>query len=245
VAIEAIEAVEMLARTPLHLTRSDLSRRGWLGGGLALALAVTGVVGAAAPVADAMAQPAPATGDAVASLRDFVRSVQSARSAFTQTVTSPDGSRRKVSSGQFEFVRPNRFRFSYTKPYEQLIVADGQKVWIHDPDLNQASSRQLAQVLGSTPAALLAGGSIDADFELAPLPSRDGLALVQATPRQGGGSIQSLRVGFRGASLAELEIFDSFGQRSRIVFSGFEPNAVIAAERFRFTPPPGTDVIAQ
>jgi outer membrane lipoprotein carrier protein len=190
------------------------------------------------------AQPAP-TGEAVQALRDFVRNVQSGRAAFTQTVTSPDGARRKTSSGQFEFARPNRFRFAYAKPYEQLIVADGQKVWIHDPDLNQASSRSLAQVLGSTPAALLAGGAVDADFELAALPTRDGVSQVQATPRQRGGSIQSLRVGLRGPALVELEILDSFGQRSLIVFSGFEANVTIPAERFRFAPPPGTDVITQ
>lgn len=210
-----------------------------------MVLAGLGALGSTGFAPAAVAQPAPVSGDAVQALRDFVRSVQSGRSVFTQTVMSPDGARRKTSSGQFEFARPNRFRFSYTKPYEQLIVADGQKVWIHDPDLNQASSRQLAQVLGSTPAALLAGGSIDADFELAALPAKDGLAQVRATPKQSGGPIQSLRVGFRGSSLAELEIFDSFGQRSLIVFTGFEPNAAVPAERFRFTPPPGTDVIAQ
>ncbi len=186
------------------------------------------------------------TADAQQALRDFVRTVQSGRASFTQTVTAADNSgRRKVSSGQFEFARPNRFRFSYAKPYEQLIVSDGQKVWIHDPDLNQASARKLAQVLGSTPAAILAGGSIEPDFELKALPSKDGMTQVQATPKDRGGPIQSLRVGLKGNVLAELEILDSFGQRSLIVFSGFEPNAPIAAERFRFVPPPGTDVIEQ
>ena len=101
-----------------------------------------------------------AAADAVDRLRDFVREVQSGQSAFTQTVTSADGVRKKISSGNFEFARPNRFRFSYTKPFEQLIVADGVKVWIYDADLNQASSRRLAQALGSTPAALLAGSLI-------------------------------------------------------------------------------------
>ncbi|MDO8419254.1 MAG: outer membrane lipoprotein chaperone LolA, partial [Rubrivivax sp.] len=124
-----------------------------------------------------------ARADAVDTLREFVRDVKSGQASFTQTVIATDGARKKTSSGQFEFARPNRFRFTYTKPFEQLIVADGQKVWIYDTDLNQASSRRLAQALGATPAALLAGGSLDAEFVLAPLPARDGLDWALATPK--------------------------------------------------------------
>src|SRR5512139_1321918 len=113
---------------------------------------------------------------AVDQLRAFVRDVQSGQAAFSQTVTSSDGARRKVSSGQFEFLRPNRFRFAYTKPYEQLVVSDGQKVWIYDADLNQARSRAFERALGATPAALLAGGSLDADFTMNDEPRRDGVA---------------------------------------------------------------------
>jgi outer membrane lipoprotein carrier protein len=183
--------------------------------------------------------------DAVWTLRDFVRDVKSGRAEFTQTVTSPDGARKKTSGGSFEFSRPNRFRFAYTKPFEQLIVADGVKVWIHDPDLNQASSRRIAQALGATPAALLAGGDIEQDFVLTAQAAADGLEWVQATPRQRDGAIQSLRVGFRGKDLAALEITDSFGQRSLLQFSGFLANAPLGPDRFRFTPPPGADVIEQ
>jgi outer membrane lipoprotein carrier protein len=185
------------------------------------------------------------TGDAVQLLRNFARNTDSGRAAFTQTVISADGARRKVSTGQFEFARPNRFRFAYAKPYEQLIVSDGQKVWIHDPDLQQASSRSLAQALGSTPASLLVGGAIDTDFTLSAQPARDGLEWVLAKPRQTGGSIQSVQVGFRAGQLARLDVEDSFGQRSQIAFNGFEANAAVPAERFRFVPPPGTDVIEQ
>ena len=95
--------------------------------------------------------------DGVDALRDFARDVQSARAQFSQTVTSPDGVRKKQSSGRFEFARPNRFRFIYDKPFEQQIVADGQKVWLYDVDLNQVTVRGMAGALGATPAALLAG----------------------------------------------------------------------------------------
>ena len=183
--------------------------------------------------------------DAAQTLREFVRDVKSGKAAFTQTVSSGDGARTKTSSGSFEFLRPNRFRFAYTKPFEQLIVADGQKVWIFDADLNQASSRKLTQALGATPAALLAGGSLEQDFVLSSEPSRDGLDWALATPRTKDGPFQQLRVGFRGKTLAGVEILDSFGQRSRLQFSAFEPNVPFAAELFRFTPPAGADVIEQ
>ena len=191
---------------------------------------------------------AAARADAVGSLRDFVRDVKTGSASFTQVVTSADGARRKTSSGNFEFARPNRFRFSYTKPFEQTIVADGAKVWIHDPDLNQASSRKLAAAIGSTPAALLAGGSLDTEFELkndAPGANKDGLEWALATPKQKDGPFQALRVAFRGKELAAVEIIDAFGQRSLLSFSNFAANARLADERFRFTPPAGADVIEQ
>jgi outer membrane lipoprotein carrier protein len=186
-----------------------------------------------------------ARADAVDTLREFVREVKSGQAAFTQTVTSTDGARKKVSSGQFEFARPNRFRFTYTKPFEQVIVADGQKVWIYDADLNQASSRRIAQALGATPAALLAGGSLDEEFVLAPQPPRDGLDWALATPKAKDGPFQSMRVGFRGKELAAVEITDSFGQLSLLQFSGYQANTPVVAERFRFVPPAGADVIEQ
>jgi outer membrane lipoprotein carrier protein len=186
-----------------------------------------------------------AQADAVDTLREFVRDVGSGRSAFSQTVTSTDGVRKKTSSGQFEFLRPGRFRFNYTKPFEQLIVADGVKVWIYDADLNQASSRKLAQALGATPAALLTGGSLDADFVLAAQPPRDGLDWALATPRAKDGAFQNMRVGFRGKELAAVEITDSFGQKSLLQFSRFEANVALDAGRFRYVPPAGADLIEQ
>jgi len=186
-----------------------------------------------------------ARADGVDTLRGFIRDVNSGRAQFTQTVTSPDGAKKKVSSGSFEFSRPNRFRFAYAKPFEQLIVADGQKVWIYDADLNQASSRKITSALGATPAALLAGGTLDKDFDLAPLPAKDGLEWVQATPKAKDGSFKVVRVGFRGKDLAAVEIVDAFDQRSLLQFSQFTPGVTFAADAFRYTPPVGADVIEQ
>jgi outer membrane lipoprotein carrier protein len=186
-----------------------------------------------------------ARADAVDTLKEFVRDVKTGHAAFTQVVTSPDGAKKKTSSGTFEFARPNRFRFSYTKPFEQVIVADGQKVWIYDADLNQVSARKLSQALGATPAALLAGGSLENDFALSPQPSKDGLEWAQATPKAKDGAFQSVRIGFRGKELAAVEIIDSFGQRSLLSFSKMAANAPVAPDKFKFSVPPGADVIEQ
>ena len=183
--------------------------------------------------------------DAVDTLRSFVRDVSSGSAAFTQTSVAAEGARAKTSSGRFEFQRPNRFRFQYTQPFEQLIVADGQKVWIHDLELEQVSSRRLGDALGATPAALLAGASLEADFTLSAEPARDGLDWALATPKARDGAFQSMRVGFRNGQLAAVEIVDSFGQRSTLRFADFQANAAVDAARFRFTPPPGVDLIEQ
>jgi len=185
----------------------------------------------------------PAWADAVDTLREFTREVKTGKASFSQTVTSPDGARKKTSTGSFEFSRPNRFRFAYDKPFAQLIVGDGAKVWLHDIDLNQVTVRAMDQALGGTPAALLAGGALDKDFELVAQPAKDGLDWVLATPRARDGSVASLRVGFRGKELAALEIVDAFGQRSALQFSGVQQGLALPAERFRFTPPPGADVV--
>jgi outer membrane lipoprotein carrier protein len=182
---------------------------------------------------------------AVEQLRQFVSQVKSGQARFEQTVTTPDGARRKASSGSFEFARPDRFRFDYAKPYPQLIVSDGTQVWMHDPDLNQVSVRAFDQALGATPAALLAGATLERDFDLSELPARDGLAWARATPKVADGAFQWMAVGFRGATIAEVEILDRFGQRTVLKLEGFQANPAVAAERFRFTPPPGADVVRQ
>ncbi len=184
--------------------------------------------------------------DAVASLRAFARDVNSARSTFTQTVTAPDGVKKKTSNGMFEFSRPNKFRFDYQKPYPQLIVGDGSKVFLHDPDLQQVTVRAMDSALGATPAALLAGQSLEKDFELKAEPSAQGLEWLLATPRvKEGAAFQSMRVGFKGSVLAAVEIQDGFGQRTLMQFDQMVTNLTFSAEHFKFVPAAGTSVLQQ
>jgi len=192
------------------------------------------------------------------SLEDFMRTASAGKTDFTQVVTSvgKDGQppRVKKSSGTFEFVRPNRFRFDYVKPFAQTIVADGQTLWLYDVDLNQVTARRQAGALGSTPAALIASATdlkaLNADFVLSDAPERDGMQWVLARPRTGGGQLQSIQLGFQpqagsGAALKVLEILDSFGQRSVLTFEHFQVNPVLPASVFDFKPPKGADVIRQ
>lgn len=191
------------------------------------------------------------------SLEAFVKNIQSGRAEFTQVVTSParegQTAKSKSSSGSFEFLRPNRFKFVYKKPFEQNIVSDGQTLWLHDVDLNQVTSRKLAQVLSGTPAAVIAAAAdlktLQNDFTLVAQPAKDGLAWIQATPKTSDGQVQNITVGFResakGSELARLEILDSFGQRSVMSFNNFEVNPALNAASFQFKPPAGTDVIRQ
>lgn len=184
-------------------------------------------------------------------LEAFIKTVRTGKAEFSQVVTAPakegQPQRSKTSSGTFEFSRPNRFRFDYTKPFEQRIVADGQTLWLWDVDLNQVSARKQAAVLGSTPAALLASaadlGALKAEFQLSDAAAQDGLEWVLAVPRSRESTLQSVRLGFKGALPAVLEIVDSFGQKSSIQFKGLEANAALDAGRFQFRPPAGADLI--
>ncbi|MDF1486188.1 outer membrane lipoprotein chaperone LolA [Ramlibacter sp. H39-3-26] len=194
-----------------------------------------------------------ACADGLKDLEDFMRATHSGRADFTQVVTAPsrDGQagRTRTSSGIFAFERPGKFRFTYQKPFAQTIVADGQTLWLYDADLNQVTQRTQAQALGSTPAALLASApdlaALRRDYQLDAAPDADGLQWVLATPRAREGQLQSVRVGFRGAQLAALDILDSFGQRSAIRFANFQTNAPLEADTFRFKPPAGADVLKQ
>lgn len=187
------------------------------------------------------------------SLEAFVKTAKTGRAEFTQVVTAPakqgQAARSKTSSGTFEFSRPSRFKFIYRKPFEQTIVADGQTLWLYDVDLNQVTSRKQSSVLASSPAALIASAAdikaLQADFSLSDAPDKDGLEWVLASPKAKDGMLQAVRVGFKGADLAVLEIVDSFGQRSVMSFSALRINMPLEPATFQFKPPAGVDLIQQ
>lgn len=187
------------------------------------------------------------------SLENFIKTVKTGRTTFTQVVTVPakegQAARVKTSSGTFEFARPGRFKFVYTKPFAQTIVADGQTLWLYDVDLNQVTGRKQAQALGATPAALVASApdlrALQADFFLASDGQQDGVEWVLATPKAKDSALQSVRVGFKAGGLAQLDMVDSFGQKSSLSFQAFQGNVALEPSIFQFKPPVGADVIRQ
>ena len=198
-----------------------------------------------------------ASASSLDTLESFLKSTKSGRADFTQVVTSPAKAgqttvRSKTSTGQFSFVRPTRFRFDYVKPFPQVIVADGQTLWLYDADLEQVTARKQAHALGSTPAALVATAvdlsTLQKEFSLEAQTDTDGLQWVQATPKNRESTIQSVRIGLRAdgaqVSLGKLEIFDAMGQRSVLSFERFEVNpANLGAAQFNFVTPKGVSVI--
>lgn len=177
-------------------------------------------------------------------LRAFVRDTQTARAQFTQTVADRNGRVTQSAAGEFLLERPGKFRWSVAKPYKQLLVGDGQRVWVFDEDLNQVIVRKVGDALGSTPAALLSGNQdVERAFAWKELPVADGLDWLSATPLNKETTFAEIRLGFDTRGLAALELLDAFGQKSLVRFTSFERNPKLAAELFQFTPPKGADVI--
>jgi len=176
----------------------------------------------------------------------YVRTTQSARADFEQKVY--DRSRKLVqeSKGSFAFLRPGRFRWTYAKPHPQLIVGDGERVWIHDEDLNQVTVRRIAAALGSTPAALLAGSSdLERAFVFAEGGTQDGLEWLEARPREREAGFERIRLGLGVAGVEAMELTDHFGQTTVLRFRNVTRNPQIDPATFRFTPPKGADVLGE
>ncbi|HEY6862346.1 MAG TPA: outer membrane lipoprotein chaperone LolA [Burkholderiales bacterium] len=175
---------------------------------------------------------------------DFLKGTQSARGGFTQQIRDRSGRVVQESRGTLAFQRPGKFRWVYEKPYPQVIVGDGRKVWIYDEDLNQVTVKRLDKALGSTPAALLAGSNdVAKAFDLSDAGRKDGLEWVAARPRDKEASFERIRIGFGASGLAAMELSDSFGQTTVLRFHSLQRNPKLDASQFRFSPPKGADVI--
>jgi outer membrane lipoprotein carrier protein len=186
----------------------------------------------------------PAYGGGIERLNEFMTGTQSATGEFEQRIYGRDRKVVQESRGTLAFFRPGKFRWAYVKPYPQLIVGDGKRVWIYDEDLKQVTVRKLDQALGATPAALLAGAN-DAlkAFVLKDDGAKDGLEWVEAIPREKESNFERIRMGFGFSGLERMELTDTFGQTTELRFAGFQRNARVDPALFRFVPPKGADVI--
>lgn len=178
-------------------------------------------------------------------LNDFFKNVQSLRADFEQIVTDPRGKTVQNAKGTFAMQRPNKFRWDYQKPYEQLIVADGVKLWVYDKDLEQVTVKKLDEALGNTPALLLSGARpLEDKFKITALADKtDGLTWLELLPKDSDTSFQSVRLAFGKQHLEVMELTDSFEQVTRLQFSRIHGNGASNANEFRFVPPKGVDVV--
>ncbi|MBV8031379.1 MAG: outer membrane lipoprotein chaperone LolA [Betaproteobacteria bacterium] len=187
-----------------------------------------------------------AQADALERFKVFVKTTQAAKGNFEQKVQDRTGQPVQASRGTFVFVRPGHFRWEYLKPVDQLIVGDGQRVWIYDRDLNQVTVRRVTSALGSTPAALLAGASdVEKAFDLSEAGERDGLEWLEARPKEKEAGFERVKLGFGVAGIQAMELTDHFGQTTTLRFSNLERNPKVDPAQFRFEPPKGADVLGE
>jgi outer membrane lipoprotein carrier protein len=190
--------------------------------------------------------PAAALASGVERFQAYLRTTQTARADFEQQVYDQERKLVQQSKGSFAFLRPGRFRWSYAQPYAQLIVGDGERVWIYDEDLNQVTVRAMARALGSTPAALLAGAAdVERAFELSDAGLRDGLEWLEAKPREREAGFERIRLGMGTAGVQAMELTDHFGQTTVLRFFNITRNPQLDPSAFRFVPPKGADVLGE
>lgn len=185
---------------------------------------------------------------AIDKLKTFISATRSAQADFTQEVLDQNGKRVQSASGVMQFQRPGKFRWTYTKPYEQLIIGDGAKFWLYDADLNQVTVKKLDAALGSSPAALLSGSNeIERGFTLSELAGREGAYdWLQATPKSAETSFEKILMAFDSkGDLVAMELNDAFGHKTVLRFTHMQHNPKFSAQEFKFTPPKDADVLGE
>ena len=175
----------------------------------------------------------------------FTHDLKGLKAPFTQQVFDPNGNAKERSSGEVALSAPRLFRWEYTKPYEQLIVADGTRVWVYDPDLQQATRRAQGDAEAGSPlAALIDPARLDRDYVVAEAGTSGGLEWLTVKPKkQDGAGFESARLGFGDGGLERMQFIDALGQKSVISFGKWQRNPSFPASTFHFAPPKGVDVI--
>jgi outer membrane lipoprotein carrier protein len=188
----------------------------------------------------------PSDSDALVLLRDYLVQLNSLRAQFSQEIIVGDDELVEAALGRVSLKKPGKFRWDYTEPFERVIVADGERVWLYEADLEQVTVRPLDRTLGETPAALLSGDAKALDrFELIDASASDHLEWVQLRPVSQESDFERIRLAFEAGELTELTLEDRLGQTTRIFLSDVATNVAIADEVFRFQVPDGVDVIGE
>lgn len=183
---------------------------------------------------------------AIDQLHQFLTGTRTLKAEFSQMVIGKNSRKPQQSSGLVAISRPGKLRWDIQKPYPQLVVGDGEKIWIYDVELKQVTVRKAGQAISGSPAALLAGSNeLEKNFTLAEAGEADGMNWVEATPRADESGFEKIRLGLVGADLKAMELHDNFGQTTHIQFSRLERNPVLPAATFKFVPPAGVDIVGE
>ena len=215
----------------------------------ALAALVLGLGCQAVSLGAAAATPAaasPAAGSAAATVESRLAGLATWSADFTQTIDDGHGKVLRSAAGKLYLQRPGKFRWDYSEPSEQLVLADGKQIWFYDKDLSQANVRSMDSTLASTPASLLSGnGAVSSQFEIKAMPPSGGLEWFQLVPKKSDTDFQLVRIGFDKGELASMFLADKLGQVTQLTFTHTSRNAKFADDLFTFTPPAGVDVIGR
>lgn len=177
-------------------------------------------------------------------LRQFLGSIQDLRADFRQEIVGPDQELVEQAAGTVVLSKPGRFRWDYREPYERVIVADGERVWLYEADLEQVTVRRLAAGLGDTPAALLTGNEEAlARFDFVGVREQGGIEWLDLAARSVEADFSTVALGFSGDELQRIEFVDRLGQRTRVFLSAIDRAPQLTDADFSFEIPDGVDVI--
>lgn len=184
--------------------------------------------------------------DRLADLRTFLDSLNTLEADFEQQVFNSDGEVVELASGAVQLKKPGRFRWNYEEPYERIVLADGERVWVYEADLEQVTVRRLSTELGETPAALLTGDTDALDqFEYVTSFTADELDWITLRPKATDADFSTISLGFDDGMLERLELRDRLGQSTRLYFLRVQWDRPIADEVFDFIVPENADVIGE
>lgn len=184
------------------------------------------------------------TTETPAYFREFFNGLLTMQADFDQQVL--DGNRQLLQSsqGHMWIMRPGRFRWDYVTPYKQQLVADGERLWSYDEELEQVTVQPASEVLTSTPAMLLSGTQpLEQLFTIEETTATAGDRQVTLIPKSDDSNVTRLHVHFSGELLTRIDAEDNFGNTTQFSFTRLERNPKLDEKIFTFTPPAGADVI--
>lgn len=190
--------------------------------------------------------PALAADTARSRMQAFSADLRGVSADFSQTVTSPNGDVGDAAKGTLALKAPRQFRWEVTTPYQQIIVADGHKVWVYDPDLVQVTVRDQGAAEAHSPLTVLTDlTQMDRDFTTSESGERDGLLWLKLVSRAEEPDFAYAELGFSNDGLDRMIFKDALGNTTEIRFTNWQRNPHFAASEFRFVPPKGVDVIGE